>query len=769
MHSKHGHFDDAAHEYVITDPHPPRHWHNYLCNGTWMANLTQFGTGAAFYQPREEGYRMNLTEDADGRGGPRHIYLRDEESRDWWTLTGSVGPEDFDARETRVGPNRQQMSSCRKAIAATWEVMVPQEPIPAEVWTITLKNTGSTARRMRLAPFMEMHLTGGSTLMDFIAVLGGHYVEDGHFILGENRCVQFPKYFNAFFGGSEKPDCVTLNRESFYGPYGTAEKPRAMLEEPVHCPRAGTDWLGASLHYTFALAPGASKTIEFAVGMCHDEAEGRQRIKDLLNPGRIDAIRAALKAQSATRAAEWTLESPDPEFDRWPNIWLKHQLDFVGRWGRVIGRGFRDVLQDTFALSQTNPKLGRSCLKEVFGKQYISGRCIRAWRLPNGELDTQHYADSPCWMIMALTRYLKETGDFALLEEPVAWLPDAAHPEPGEASMWAHVLRGHRHLLEDRGLHGLVRIRYGDWCDTMNGVGARGEGVSVMLSMQVKLGCDLFAELARHIGEDAIAEEMRLASRELHDTIQANCWDGEWFLRAFDDDGLPVGSSRPQPGDNGEGRIFLNPQSWAILADIARPEQIEKSLAAVREHLDTGYGCILHSPPFTGLVPRIGQMTAMTPGFYENGSVYVHGNGFYSLALAHAGRSEEALQAMQAVLPTHENKPNGDSEPFVIPNYYIGPAGGERAQRNLFLSGWRTGSAAWMWISLWEGILGFRPEYDGLGIKPALPESWSRVSGTRPWRGETLHFKFSRGEQGPDHLHLKSGESVPKQIELTYG
>lgn len=760
----HGSFDDETFEYVITHPHPPRHWHNYLCNGTWMVNMTQFGTCAAFYQPRGEGYRMNLTEDPDGRGGPRHIYLRDEESRDWWTVTGSAGPRDFDAWSCRVGHNRQVMSSLRSGIRAEWEVMVPQESIPAEVWTLTLTNTTDRARTLRAAPFMEMHLTGGSTLMDFIAVLAGRYVEEGNFILGENRCVKFPPYFNAYFACDQRPELVTLNRESFYGPYGNAEKPRAMLEEAVHCPRAGTDWLGASQHFTRTLNPGESWTLSFAVGMCHNEQEARERVADLLSPGRLDGIRQDLCRRARERSARWTVDTGDAAFDRWPNIWLKHQLEFVGRWGRVIGRGYRDVLQDTFALSQSNPALARKCILEVFGKQYSSGRCIRAWRLPNGQLDTQHYADSPSWMIMALTRYLKETGDSDLLNERVPWLPDEKNPDPGDATVWEHALRGQRHLLEDRGQHGLVRIRYGDWCDTMNGVGAAGEGVSVMLSMQVKYGCDLFAGLADSTGDSAVAGEMRQASRELHDTIQANCWDGDWFIRAFDDEGRKVGSKETQPGDNGCGKIFLNPQSWAMLAGISTPEQEEKMIAAVREHLDTGYGCVLHAPAFTGLVPRIGQMTAMTPGFYENGSVYEHGNGFWIMALAKRGHADDALAAWKAVLPVADNKPNLDSEPFVVPNYYIGPAGGERAQRNLYLSGWRTGSAAWMWIALWEGLLGFEPDYTSLAIHPRLPSGWNQVRVQRTWRGRPLSMTLSREADAPASAVLPAEDAPPELL-----
>jgi cellobiose phosphorylase len=177
-------------------------------------------------------------------------------------------------------------------------------------------------------------------------------------------------------------------------------------------------------------------------------------------------------------------------------------------------------------------------------------------------------------------------------------------------------------------------------------------------------------------------------------------------------------------------------------------------IASVKANLYTGYGCVLHHPPFRKLVPRIGQMTAMTPGFYENGSVYVHGNGFWMMALAEAGHADDALDAWKTVLPDPFNKPNVDSEPYVIPNYYIGPAGGERAQRNLFLSGWRTGSAAWMWISLWEGLLGFKPGYRGLEVSPCLPTAWNAVSGTRLWRGQPLSFDIRRGAGRPTTAQL---------------
>jgi cellobiose phosphorylase len=382
----------------------------------------------------------------------------------------------------------------------------------------------------------------------------------------------------------------------------------------------------------------------------------------------------------------------------------------------------------------------------VCSKQYPDGRGIRAWRLPNAELDLQDYADSPSWLIMALSYYLKETGDFSILKEQVSFLNEAdPYGESTEsATVLEHVLRAQRHLLSDRGAHGLSLIHYGDWCDTMNGVGAAGRGESVMLSMQVKWGCDLLAEMADHRGMESVAQEMRSGSAEIARAINETAWDGSWYLRAFDDDGVPVGSDNSPESDRGEGRVFLNPQSWSVISGVADGERAEAAIQAALDQLDVGYGMVLNAPAFTGLIPRIGQMTAMTPGFYENGSVYVHGNCFWIHALALSGNAAEAWRAFCAVLPDEPNKPQADTEPFVIPNYYIGPIVERRRECNLYLSGWRTGSAAWMLMTAIEGILGVEATYSGLRIRPCLPDGWESASIERPYREDTYVITYER-------------------------
>lgn len=748
--SSHGHFSDDATEFVITDPRTPRPWHNYLVNDTYFANITQHGTGLSFWQPRGEGLRVNVTEDADGGGGPRFVYLRDEESGAFWSLTGAPGAgTDFEEWECRMGLGYQINRSVHEGIEATWRTFVPQTEDRLELWTVTLTNRGERTRRMSAIPYVDMQLTGGSTLMDFVAVLGGRYDAEAKAVFGINSCVKFPDDFKAFLATDGDVAGMTVSRDAFLGHYRTYANPLAVERGDVVNDQAGTEWIGASLRHGFELAPGESVSFNCALGVMASEAEGRDAIARNLAAGEVERLFEALKARKRKMVERNRVRTSDPQFDRWMNVWLPHQLSVVARWGRVIGRGYRDVLQDSFGHRICDPAKARECLLEVFAKQFPDGRCIRAWRLPNAQLDLQHYADSPSWMIMALSQYLKETGDFGVLEEVVPYLnaedPYAASAVAG--TVWEHVTLAQRHLLEHRGRHGLSKIYYGDWCDTMNGVGRAGEGVSVMLSMQVKWGCDLLAELAEWLDESGVAEEMRRGSQELAEAVNTHAWDGKggYYVRAFDDEGLPIGTSEGPESDGGELSIFLNPQSWSVIAGLAPEERSESALRAVRANCDTGYGMVLSYPQSTFLKPRIGQMSIMTPGFYENGSVYTHGNCFWSAALAMDGRGGEAWEAIRAVLPDTPNKPNGDSEPFVIPNMYIGPVVERRKQRSLYLSGWRTGSASWLYITALEWILGARAEYDGLRIEPHLPEDWEEAEMVRDFRGARYRIRIERG------------------------
>ncbi len=740
-----GHFSSDGREYCITNPFTPRPWHNYLVNDEYLVNITQHGTGASFYQPAGEGLRTNLTEDRDGNGGPRFVYLRDNDSGEYWTVSGAPSYQSFEEWECRIGLGYQINRCVHSGIESRWRVFVPEGTDSCELWTITVTNRSNRPRLLSVIPYLEMHLTGGSTLMDFIAVLGGHFDPEINAVLGINSCVKFPPKFKGILASDTKAAGATVSKDEFIGRYRDYRNPIAVENGGIHNPEAGTEWLGASLRHEIKLQPNESATINCLAGVIDSTGDGKRLIEKYLSANTAENAFATILARADVLVDRNAVKTGNEQFDLWMNVWLKHQLFFVARWGRVIGRGFRDVLQDTMGHRLADPRKARECILEVFSKQFPTGKCIRAWRLPTAQLDLQDYADSPSWMIMTLASYLKETADFSILDEPVAFLnPDDPYAAPASsATVWEHVVLAQRYLLKHRGDHGLTKIYYGDWCDTLNGVGAGGKGESVMLSMQVKWGCDLLAELAMRIGKAAIAEEMRAGARELTDALNRHAWDGDWYVRAFDDHGVAIGSHTTPPEDEGEGKIFLNSQSWALIAKVASPEQSDKAVAAAKRSLDTGYGMVLNYPAFTKLRPRIGQMTAMTPGFYENASVYVHGNCFWIYALAADGRGDDAWAAMQAILPDTPNKPNTDTEPFTIPNYYIGPNVERRKQRNLYLSGWRTGSAAWIYLTGIEWLCGVRAEYDGLRIDPRLPRNWTSVSVERTFRGDTYAIQIT--------------------------
>lgn len=769
---RNGNFSEDAREYVITDPETARPWHNYLVSDDYLVNINQHGTGLSFWQPLGEGLRVNLTEDRDGSGGARMVYLRDDDSGEYWSLTGAPrSGRQLDSWRCRVGMGYQINESEKHGIAASWRVFVPQTADRLELWTITLTNRSEHARRIGALPYVEMHLTGGSTLMDFISVLGGHYDAEHRAVFGINSCVKFPPQFKAFLASDAEVHGMTVSRDEFIGHYRDYNNPIAVERGDVVNPQAGTEWLGASLRHRFELQPGESVTFNVALGVIETIAEGQEKIRRVLAHGAVEDAFAQLLQQNDALVSSQAVETPDPQFNRWVNVWLKHQLRFVARWGRVIGRGYRDILQDSFGHRFNDPAKARACLLEVFSKQFANGRCIRAWRLPNAQLDLQHYADSPSWMVMALSQYIKETGDFDILQEQVSYLNDAdPYADPVKSgTVWEHVLIAQRHLLEHRGQFGLSKIYYGDWCDTMNGVGKRGDGVSVMLSMQVKWGCDLMAELADHTGAGDVAAEMRAASQELADAINAHGWDGaeNYYIRAYDDDGIPVGSSAGPAEDKGELRIFLNPQSWSVISGVADSERAQQALSAVYRELDVGYGMVLSYPQSTFFKPRIGQMSIMTPGFYENGSVYTHGNCFWAAALGMAGRGAEAWEAVRTVLPDTDNKPNTDTEPFVVPNMYIGPVVKRRMQRSLYLSGWRTGSASWLYLTAIEWILGVRAEMDGVVIDPQLPADWPQARVKRQVRGANYDVTIKRtgtGDSATQILvdgHVIAGNRIP--------
>jgi cellobionic acid phosphorylase len=346
------------------------------------------------------------------------------------------------------------------------------------------------------------------------------------------------------------------------------------------------------------------------------------------------------------------------------------------------------------------------------------------------------HSDHCVWLPVCLQAYLDETGDYALLDATVA------NPSGGwTASVFDRVTRALQWLVGNRDGRGLSYIGQGDWCDPMNMVGHRGLGVSGWLSVATVHALRCWADVSAEIARAETANTLRRQARALADAVQRHLWDGNWFARGITDDGAPFGVA----GDR-EGRIFLNPQSWAMLSGIAGTEQTERMIRAVAEHLEGPHGVALLAPAYTKMREDVGRLTQKFPGSAENGSVYNHAAAFYVHALFLAGRADHAWRLLRQMIPGPERDDlvQRGQLPVFIPNYYRGawrefPRTAGRSSQLV-----NTGTVGWLYRILIEGLFGLRGCREGLRIQPRFPAAWTDVRVIREFRGARFDIRFRR-------------------------
>ncbi len=341
------------------------------------------------------------------------------------------------------------------------------------------------------------------------------------------------------------------------------------------------------------------------------------------------------------------------------------------------------------------------------------------------------YADSASWISHATDALLRETGDPALLDTPIAFA------DGGTGTVWEHNLRAVDFLWSQRGAHGLSLIRHGDWNDLMDKVGVAGRGEGVWMSFALARALRLVAEMAEWKGEPAVARRCRSRFVALKKAILNHGWDGQHFIYAINDDGLRIGTRRAK-----EGQVFLNPQSWALLSGVIDAKTYAAIMAGVEPVLDTEVGPLHHWPPFTQYQAGIGQLSGTPPGFFTNGNVYCHAAAFKIAADLQAGRAEKAFETLHRILPSAEK-----SEPYAQANGYVGPTAG-RLVRGVSDDPWRTGTVAWNFLNVVDGLLGFGRTYDGVQFSPQLPAEWPCAYMERPFRGSLFRCEVVRGPEG---------------------
>ncbi|MEZ4767981.1 MAG: hypothetical protein R2844_06080 [Caldilineales bacterium] len=813
-----GYFDDARREYVITRPDTPLPWINYLGSEAYFGLISNTAGGYSFYRDarlrRLTRYRYN---NAPFDTGGRYIYLRDDATGRFWSPSWQPTRTALDSYTCRHGIGYTEIASELNGVAAETLYFVPPGE-NLEVWRLTLTNRRAEPVDLSVFSAVEFCLWDAwddqtNFQRNFntaeVEVVGGviyHKTEyrerRDHFAwfacseeLPSKELPSFGKDGNsgAFLAGFD------TQREAFLGAYRGWDSPLAV--ERGHSANSlahGWSPIG-SHHIRVRLQPGAAHRIAFALGYHENPVDAkfdppgpRQTInKRTVQPVierylDLDTVAEsfdALRGRWDGLLGKLHVETPDEHSNRMVNIWNAYQCMVTFNMSRSAsfyesgvgrGMGFRDSAQDLLGFVHMIPERARERILDLAATQLESGGAYHQYQpltKRGNDAVGSGFNDDPLWLVLAVAAYLKETGDWSILDEQVVY-----ENTPGsETPLLEHLQRCVQYTLDRLGPHGLPLIGRADWNDCLNlncfsetpgepfqTTENRGEGKvaeSVFIAGQFVLAARELAEIAGRRGLSMLSADYRDAAARMEAAILEHGWDGAWFLRAYDAFGNKVGS-----GECEEGQIFIEPQGMCVMAGVGLADgKAEQALNSVAEHLATEHGIVLHQPAYTRYHVELGEISSYPPGYKENASVFCHTNPWIMVAEAMLGRGDRALDYYHRICPsaraaipdTHR------TEPYVYAQTIAGadaPTFGEAK------NSWLTGTAAWNFVAISQWILGIRPSHDGLRIAPAIPADWPGFAATRIFRGATYQISVRRAGPGNTVALTVDGQQVTGDV-----
>ena len=709
---KYGRFIDEEGCFELT-AEPPRKWvnlhYNQIGEHEVYAEITNIGDGHTWVR--------------DGRGrtcdlvgwDAKYLYIRDDESGTAFCPWGAPAPQAVTGRRTRYWAAKTETTGTCDGLRATHRFFVPREFV-GEVWTATVENLTDRPRTVSVFAYAMFQLqgcdeaggwVGKDNYAEVLPEIGGVFITNRNRFCPTDRFKGYLVALEGFRGG-------TGYRDNFFRSEFASGTPRILWGwNADNKPGFGPDCAGL-VQVTLRLGPNSSGRADFLVGQATG-LEDVKRIRMGFSPAKVDAMCEEQMTIERKRAEAFTVRTGHANVDALMNHFVKKQI-----YSYLINKsGFRDNLQNDNALAMIDYAAARQNLLRALASQYPSGQVPHGFR----PLNRLQYADKPAWILMTVPMLLKESGDMALLDEPVPYF------ESSEAgSVWDHMLRAMRYLAKDTGRHGLCDQHHADWNDGLEATREAGQRESVMVTQQLCYGLLEVEELARLRGDRAVEAEARQTYAEFQKRLNEVAWDGQWYVRTICGDGYRIGSR-----ENREGKIFINAQSWAVLSRTAPADRARLCMESLEKLLGTDLGYRLCHPAFTEYDPRVGRMSNSMPGHVENGGCYNHAAGFKAVADCMLGKAEKAWETFLKVAPDSPWNPVSQSqaEPFSFTNSYTQvPLAYGRAGYP-----WRTGTAAWFTVLLVEWILGARRSYAGLLIDPCLSKLIPHASLVRTFRG----------------------------------
>lgn len=766
-------FNDADRTIDILRPDLPSPWINYLSNGSLHAFVSQCNGGTAWWKTAQN---MRLTRyrgwSVPGDGPGFYLYVREPDGT-MWSPSFKPCETPLDSFVCTHAPGATTFRGRRGALEIAQTVFVAPDA-DVLVWSVDVRNHGKKPLEADLFGYVEFALFpfaldsswgyycrydvesffDDSSFVGYAYHTGAHEAVDGFPLLG--------------FGTDRPLAGWTGGRTDFLGWSRSERNPRAVEED--RCggrSLEGGEPCGA-LQTKFTVAPGRTERVHFFLALAPDgdtarpaaQAELRRRMAAYRAPGWADSQAAKLRAWWDEHFAPLSVDIPaDPACARQMSVWTPVNCVATGRFSRSFsqyaagmrGFGFRDTAQDMLALVARRPDWARAEFLRLLRYQHVRGDTVHAY-FPYDRQDPWGgpHSDDALWLPMLAHALVSETGDLGLLDERVPYLGRDNRTPLREATVWEHLLAALSFTARHFGAHGLPLTLASDWNDCMGRFAKARRGESVMVAEQYLYDLGLMAGLARARGETKRAAAMESRRATLAKAFAKTCWDGAWWIRAFDDEGRPVGSRT-----NEFGRIWLNSQTWAVLAGMGDAAQRRGAMDRVAEMLDTSCGIRKLTPSYPPL-PDPRGLSGYCPGTGENGAIFCHANTWAVIAEALLGRPDRAWAYFRALVPDLALRKVGldryQCEPYAYASSIIGP---ENGQFGLATLTHVTGTAAWMDIAGTQYLLGIRPELDGLRLAPCLASDIPGYKAIRIWAGCRLSIEVAR-ESGRSGTAVRS-------------
>ena len=776
-HMKFGYFDDANKEYVITSPKTPLPWINYLGSQDFFSLISNTCGGYSFYKDakllRITRYRYNnIPVDSNGK----YYYIHDGE--EIWNPGSMPSKTPLDSYECHHGIGYSRFLSSKNGLKADLLAFVPVNST-CEINKLTLTNTTDAPKTFSLFSYVEFCLWNAvDDSTNFQRNLSIGEVElEGSTIYHKTEYRERRRHYS-FFSVNSPVDGFDTSRDVFLGMNNGNAFPAAVKENKARNSIASGWYPIASHQINITLSAGESRDFIFVLGYSENpqdqkfvapnviRKDGAHKIlKQFQTTEQVDAAFAELNAYWNKLLSRYHVESNDEHVNRMANIWNQYQCMVTFNMSRSAsyyesgtgrGMGFRDSCQDLLGFVHLIPERARERILDIAATQFEDGSAYHQYQplTKKGNMDIgSGFNDDPLWLIAGCAAYIKETGDFSILDEQVDFDNDPTKAQP----LMEHLKRSFDFTVTHLGPHKLPLIGRADWNDCLNlncfsaepgepfqttgpSEGPVAESIFIA-AMFVKYGKE-YAAICRRRGNE---EEAVYAEKEVEKVYQAVLdagWDGEWFLRAYDAAGEKVGSNECE-----EGKIYIEPQGFCVLAEIGVKEGLaEKALTSVQNILETKYGVVLLQPAYTRYYLNLGEVSSYPPGYKENAGIFCHNNPWISIAETVVGHGNRAFDLYRKICPAYieDISEIHRTEPYVYSQMI---AGKDAAHFGEAKNSWLTGTAAWTFVNVSQYILGIQPDYDGLTLNPCIPSNMEEFKIRRYFRGAWYNITF----KNPDH------------------